>query len=101
MLKDHKLLISTGAVLATGLVATTTLLSDDPTSPCLDHPAVARTVCAIQPLHMTHGPERGDPEPLQAHRSPMVTASSTVVQLSARSMAMATGRAVLTLSSVA
>jgi hypothetical protein len=100
VLKDHKL-ISAGVVLATGIVATAALLSDDPASPCLDHRAVASMACTTEPPHMADEPEHGDPEPLQAQRSPMVTASSTVMQLSARATIKTAGGGPLTLSSAA
>jgi len=103
MFKDHKPLISAGAVLATG-IATATLLSDNPASPCLDNRAAASVACTIEPPHLADGPENGDPEPLQAQHSPAVTASSTVVHLTARSIltaAAAMGEPALTASSAA
>jgi hypothetical protein len=98
MLKHSKILIPPGAVLVAAAVVTATQPSEDAVSPCFDSHASAM-MCTAMPPQLADGPEGGDPEPLQVHRTVAATASSTVVQLSARSMAMATGRATLTLSS--
>jgi len=104
MLNDHKLLISAGAVLATGMVMTATLVSDDPASPCLDHRVAASMVCTTEPIQMADGPEN-EPEPVQAQHSAAATgSSSSVVHLTARSIATGMamlGQPALTLSSAA
>jgi hypothetical protein len=75
-LKGHDLLISAGAVLATGMVVTVTTLSDDPVSPCLDHRAAASVICTKDPVHLQDEQEK-DQQRLQAQRAATVTASST------------------------
>jgi hypothetical protein len=94
-----KTLIAPGAVLASVAVVTATLpYLEDTVSPCFDHRTTAMICTAVTPEMADH-PDGGEPEPLQAQRAPIVTASSTVVQLEARSMVMAAGRGALTLSS--
>jgi hypothetical protein len=94
-----KILIGVGSVLVSAAVATATALPflGPAVSPCFDNHAT-RMLCMVDEPHMADRRD-DEPEPLRVQRSPIVSASSTVVQLSARSMMMAAGRAALTLSS--
>jgi hypothetical protein len=99
MPKSSKILIGTGLVLAPAAVAAATAISfmEPAVSPCFDNYA-SRMMCTADPPHMADRQD-DEPEPSRVQRSPIVTASSTVVQLSARSMVMAAGRGALALSS--
>ena len=69
MLKDHKLLIYTGAALATGAIANSVLPSDG--GICLDR----RTMCAPLPAQLDDEPAPSN-DPLQQQRSLVVAAAS-------------------------
>lgn len=95
---DHVLRNTAGAALVTVAIAAATLPSLDAVSPCYDHKGV--TTCRAVATELSDKPENDQPLPPHTQRAPTVAASSTVAQLSGRSMAAAMGRAVLTLSSV-